>query len=43
MNGRNVGNGLNNVKRRAKLIDADINISTADIGTIAELSIPVEN
>ncbi len=41
MNGHNVGNGLNNVKRRAKLIDAVININNDNSGTIAELEIPV--
>ena len=41
MNGRNVGNGLNNVKRRAKLINAEINIKNDDVGTVAELEIAV--
>ena len=41
MNGKNVGNGLNNVKRRAKLINAEINIKNDVVGTVAELEIVV--
>lgn len=41
MNGQNVGNGLNNVKRRAKMINAEIRIKNDTVGTVAELEIPV--
>jgi signal transduction histidine kinase len=41
MNGQNVGNGLNNVKRRAKMINAEISIKNDTAGTVAELEIPV--
>ena len=33
--------GLNNVKRRAKLINAEINIKNDEVGTVAELEIAV--
>ncbi len=43
MNGGPVGHGLNNVKRRAGLINASINIKSEGTGTVAELDLPVEN
>jgi ligand-binding sensor domain-containing protein len=43
MNGHNVGNGLNNVKRRAQMIHARIDIHSEGNGTVAELNVPFEN
>jgi signal transduction histidine kinase len=43
MNGSNVGHGLNNVKRRAGLIDASITIKSEGTGTVAELDLPITN
>ncbi|MBL0342323.1 MAG: hypothetical protein IPP71_16290 [Bacteroidetes bacterium] len=43
MNGHNVGHGLNNVKRRALLIDAHIDIHSEGTGTVAELDLSLEN
>jgi signal transduction histidine kinase len=39
MNGHNVGHGLNNVKRRAQMIDAKMNIHSEGDGTVAELDL----
>jgi len=41
MNGQNVGHGLNNVKRRAQMIDAEISIQSEGDGTIAQLVLPL--
>ena len=41
MNGQNVGHGLNNVKRRAQLINAKISIQSEGGGTKAELVLPL--
>ncbi len=43
MNGHNVGHGLNNVKRRAQMIHARIDIHSEGTGTVAELDLPLEN
>ncbi len=43
MNGHNVGHGLNNVKRRAQMIDADIHIHSEGDGTVAELDLQMNN
>jgi len=40
MNGHNVGHGLNNVKRRAGLISAKVEIRSEGVGTVAELTLP---
>jgi ligand-binding sensor domain-containing protein len=40
MNGHNVGHGLNNVKRRAGLISARVEIRSEGQGTVAELTLP---
>ncbi len=42
MNGHNVGHGLNNVKRRAHLIHAEMNIHSEGDGTVAELDLPID-
>ncbi len=43
MNGHNVGHGLNNVKRRAEMIHADITIHSEGDGTVAELDLQMNN
>ena len=43
MNGNNTGHGLNNVKRRASLINARIDVHSEGDGTVAELDVPLDN
>ena len=43
MNGHNTGHGLNNVKRRAQMIHAQMDIHSEGDGTVAELDLPLEN
>ena len=43
MNGHNTGHGLNNVKRRANMINARIDIHSEGNGTVAELDLLNDN